>query len=115
VVQIKRDFLVRLDSPNGKKITLTTTNFQTAIVWDCRPKVLYFTLLVPREPKKQIIRELFNALDQIHTPCWFSAPDTLVKEIATEHGYEYGSEPCGTDYVTNLNTKNLFKQQTTQN
>lgn len=105
-----REGLIRLDSELGKRIGLTRANFQTVIVWDCRPKCLYFTLLIPKNPEEQIIRELFNVLDKIHTPCCFSAPRPLVKKIAIEHGYEYGCEPCGTDFVTNLNTKKPLKQ-----
>lgn len=97
--------LIRLDSKLGKLIGLTSTNFQTAIVWDCRPKTLYFTLLIPREPREQIIRELFRALEGIHSPATFTAPSETVKKIAEEFGYEWGVEPCGTNYVTNLFTK----------
>lgn len=107
---MKREGLIRLDSELGKRVGLTTANFEAAIVWDGRPKALYFTLLLPREPQEQIIRELFNALDKIYTPCWFSAPSSLVKKIAVEHGYEYGAEPCGTDYVHNLFTKKRLNQ-----
>ena len=70
---------------------------------------LYFTLLVPRQPEEQIIKELFRALDGIYTPCWFNAPTTLVKKIAEQHGYEHGSEKCGTTFMHNLKAKNLSR------
>lgn len=105
-----REGLIHLDSKLGKLIGLTSANFQTAIVWDCRPKALYFTTLYPRRPEDKIINELFNALDNIHTPCYFVGPSSLIKSVALKHGYEWGMEPCGTDYVHNLNTKKSLKQ-----
>lgn len=105
-----REGLIRLDSKLGKLIGLTSANFQTAIVWDCRPKVLYFSTVYPEQPEDKIINELFNALDNIHTPCYFVSPSSLIKSVALKHGYEWGMEPCGTDYVHNLNTKKPLKQ-----
>lgn len=104
-----REGLIRLDSELGKRIGLTSANFETAIVWDCRPKALYFTTLYPRQPEDKIIHELFNALDKIYTPCYFVGPTPLIKNVAMQHGYEWGVEPCGTDYVHNLNTKKSLK------
>jgi len=105
-----REGLIRLDSELGKKIGLTSANFRSAIIWDCRPKTLYFTLLIPQEPEEPIVRELFRLLETIYTPATFVAPSETVKKIAAEHGYETGVEHCGTPFVTNLRTKKLLKQ-----
>lgn len=104
-----REGLIRLDSELGKRVGLTSANFETAIIWDCRPEALYFTTLYPRQPEDKIIHELFNALDKIYTPCYFVGPSPLIKSVAMQHGYEWGVEPCGTDYVHNLNTKKSLK------
>ena len=104
-----REGLIRLDSELGKRVGLTSANFETAIVWDCRPKALYFTTLYPRQPEDKIIHELFNALDKIYTPCYFVGPTPLIKNVAMQHGYGWGVEPCGTAYVHNLNTKKSLK------
>lgn len=104
---MKRDHLIRLNSELGKRIGLTSANFETAIVWDCRPKCLYFTLLIPNHPQETNVRMLFEQLQKIHTPVMFVCPTTIVAKTAKEFNYEVGIEPCGTTFVTNLRTKNL--------
>jgi hypothetical protein len=109
-----RDHLIRIDSHLGKKIGLTSANFESAIVWDCRPAFLGITLLRPREPQEQILNEFFRALDGIYTPVQVLAPTTMVKNIAEKYGYENKTDPAGSFYITNLKTKNLAKVQNQQ-
>ena len=110
-----RDHLIRLDSELGKRVGLTTANFESAIVWDCRPKFLGITLLRPREPQEAILNELLRALDGIYTPVQILAPSSMLKTIAEKYGYETKSDPAGSFYLTNLKTKNLAKVQTKKN
>lgn len=109
MVQIKRDHLIRLDSELGKRVGLTSANFESAIVWDCRPKFLGITLLRPREPQEAILNELLRALDKIYTPVQILAPTSMLKNIAEKYGYEMKSDPAGSFYITNLKTKDLTK------
>lgn len=105
-----RDHLIRLDSELGKRIGLTSANFENAILWDCRPAFIEFTQIFPRKPHEQTLHALFKALDKIQTPVRFLAPTTLVRQIASQYGYEEKKDPAGSVYITNLQTKQLFKQ-----
>lgn len=106
---MKRDHLIRLDSDLGKRVGLTSANFESAIVWDCRPDFLGITLLRPREPQQAILNELLRALDGIYTPVQILAPSSMLKTIAEKYGYETKSDPAGSFYVTNLKTKKPLK------
>lgn len=106
---MKRDYLIRLDSELGKRVGLTRSNFESAIVWDCRPEFLGITLLRAREPQEQIINELLRDLDKIQTPVQILAPTSMVKQLSEKYGYELKSDPAGSFYLTNLKTKNFAK------
>lgn len=107
-----RNYTIKLDSDLGKKLALTSDNFDSAFAWDCRPKYIGFVILRPKN--KEALKQFFELGKQIYSTIMISAPLKEVEEMALEYGYTKGIDKAGTPFVIDESLKVLRRQHIDQ-
>lgn len=103
-----KQYLIHIDSELGKKLELTSENFEYALVWDCRPKYLGVVRLQHRSLEG--LRKFFEAAKNIYSTIVITAPNQDAKDMAQYYGYESYVDVAGLPYLSDENVKKLYRQ-----
>lgn len=107
-----REFTIKLDSDNAKRLGLTSDKFDDAFAWDCRPAYLGFVRL--KAKNQDALRTFFQLGSNIFSTIVISAPSPDVAEMSKEYGYELKTDPAGTPYLTDEVSKIAHRQHIEQ-
>ena len=103
-----RNYTIKLDSDLGKRLNLTSDQFEDAFAWDCRPSYLGFVRLKPRTP--EALRRFFELGKDIYSTIVITAPTADIIEMSREYKYEYKVDPAGTPYLTDEVSKTYSRR-----
>ena len=99
---------IRLDDELGKRLGLTSDQFDDAFVWDCRPHYLGVVRLRPKN--QDALRNFFQLGSRIFSTIVIVAPTQDVLEMSKDFGYELKNDQAGTPYLTDESSKKLSRQ-----
>ena len=105
---MRKEYTIKLDSELGKRLNLTSDQFEDAFAWDCRPAYIGFVRLKPKNG--EALRRFFELGSRIYSTIVITAPSIAVIEMAKEYGYEYLSDAAGTPYLTDEDVKTCSRQ-----
>jgi hypothetical protein len=100
---------IKLDSEPGKRLGLTSEDFEYALVWDCRPKYLGVVRLKPKHTSA--LKNFFELGKTIYSVIVISAPTQDIIDMSKDYGYELKKDPAGTPYLTDETLKIRQRQQ----
>lgn len=103
-----RNYTIKLDSDLGKRLNLTSDQFEDAFAWDCRPSYLGFVRLKPKTP--EALRRFFELGKDIYSTIVITAPTADIIEMSKEYKYEYKVDCAGTPYLTDEVSKTYSRQ-----
>lgn len=103
-----REFTIKLDSENGKRLGLTSDKFDDAFAWDCRPA--YIGIVRLKAKNKEALREFFELGSKIYSTIVIAAPLPDVYSMSQKYGYELKVDPAGTPYLTDEISKTRSRQ-----
>lgn len=103
-----KQHLIHLDSEMGEKLALTSHNFESALVWDCRPA--YLGVVILREKTIEGLRAFFEAGKEIYSTIVITAPSQSVRDMAQYYGYESKMYESGVPYLTDEHVKTISRQ-----
>lgn len=95
---------IRLNDELALELGLHEWVYDSLLCWDLTPKCIDITDIRVKEcvDERWVLEDLFDKLANWYWPTRFTAPRPIIKEIALERGWEFGTQPEGTTYVTNL-------------
>lgn len=99
---------IKLNSELGKRLGLTSDQFEDAFAWDCRPSYIGFVRLKPLNQEALI--DFFNKGKLIYSTIRICAPNSQVVELSKEYGYELKVDPAGIPYLTDDVSKTYSRQ-----
>lgn len=105
---MRREYTIKLDSELGKRLNLTSDQFDDAFAWDCRPAYLGFVRLRPKT--KEALKRFFELGSKIYSTIVISAPLPDVYSMSQKYGYELKVDPAGTPYITDEASKTCSRQ-----
>ena len=103
-----RNYTIKLDSDLGKRLNLTSDQFEDAFAWDCRPSYLGFVRLKPKTP--EALRRFFELGKDIYSTIVITAPTADIIEMSKEYKYEYKVDRTGVPYLTDEVSKTYSRQ-----
>lgn len=103
ILYAMKQYTIKLDSELGKRLGLTSDQFEDAFAWDCRPKYLGFVRLRPKT--KEALKRFFELGSKIYSTIVISAPLPDVYSMSKKYGYELKVDPAGTPYITDEDVK----------
>lgn len=103
-----REYTIKLDTDLGKRLNLTSDQFEDAFAWDCRPSYLGFVRLKPKTP--EALRRFFELGKDIYSTIVITAPTADIIEMSKGYKYEYKVDCAGTPYLTDEVSKTCSRQ-----
>lgn len=105
---MQRNYTIKLDSELGKRLNLTSDQFEDAFAWDCRPAYLGFVRLRPKT--KEALKRFFELGSKIYSTIVICAPLPDVYSMSKKYGYELKVDQAGLPYLTDESVKILSRQ-----
>lgn len=103
-----RNYIIKLNDELGKRLNLTSDQFEDAFAWDCRPSYLGFVRLKPKT--EEALRRFFELGKNIYSTIVITAPTKDIIEMSKEYNYEYKIDVAGTPYLTDEDAKTCSRQ-----
>ena len=105
---MRKENIIRLDSELGKRLGLTSDQFEYALVWDCRPSYLGVVRL--QQLNQQALIDFFNRGKLIYSEIRICAPNSEVVELSKDYGYVMKQDVAGLPYLTDGDLKRAARQ-----
>lgn len=102
------NYTIMLNSELGKRLNLTSDQFEDAFAWDCRPAYIGFVRLRPKT--EEALRRFFELGSKIYSTIVISAPLPDVYSMSKKYGYELKVDQAGTPYITDEAVKTYSRQ-----
>ena len=105
---MKRNYTIKLDDELGKRLGLTSDQFDDAFIWDCRPAYLGVVRLRPKT--KEALKNFFELGSKIYSTIVITAPLPDVYSMSKKYGYELKVDQAGTPYITDEASKTCSRR-----
>ena len=102
------NYTIMLNSELGKRLNLTSDQFEDAFAWDCRPAYIGFVRLKPKT--EEALRRFFELGSRIYSTIVITCPTKDILEMSKEFCYEQKVDPAGTPYITDEAVKTYSRQ-----
>lgn len=95
-----KNFLVKIDSDEGKYIKFTSDLFECGTIWNKLPRGVYITCLTPRrECFFEALKAMFDEIERLHLKFRYTAPQPPVELFLIKRGYvRYVDAPGTPEY-----------------
>ena len=103
-----RTSTIKLDDELGKRLGLTSDQFEDAFVWDCRPSYLGVVRL--QQKNTEALIDFFNKGKVIYSAIRICSPNSEVIRLSKDYGYVMKRDPAGLPYLTDEDLKTASRQ-----